>query len=99
MTSHMSRLEWSQDAEADLDILTDYIAQDNIMAAITMRDEIENQIQRLIDFPLSGRIGRVEGTREMVVARTPFVVIYRMTVDIVIVRILHGAQHWPPLLG
>lgn len=99
MTSNMSRLVWSQDAEADLDILTDYIAQDNIMAAITMRDEIENQIQRLIDFPLSGRIGRVEGTREMVVARTPFVVIYRTTVDIVIVRILHGAQHWPPLLG
>ncbi len=99
MTSHMSRLEWLQDAEADLDILTDYIAQDNIMAAIIMRDEIENQIQRLIDFPLSGRTGRVEGTREMVVARTPFVVIYRMTVDIVIVRILHGAQHWPPLLG
>ncbi|MES5096869.1 type II toxin-antitoxin system RelE/ParE family toxin [Agrobacterium sp. BA1120] len=95
----MSRLVWSQDAEEDLDILTDYIAQDNIMAAITMRDEVENQIQRLIDFPLSGRIGRVEGTREMVVARTPFVVIYRMTVDIVIVRILHGAQHWPPLLG
>jgi toxin ParE1/3/4 len=38
-----------------------------------------------------GRPGRVPFTRELVVAGTPFVVIYRVRADVEIVRVLHGA--------
>ncbi|EKF40576.1 hypothetical protein NA8A_20667 [Nitratireductor indicus C115] len=55
----MKRLVWSEDAETDLDSITDYIARDDVMAAIGMRDEIEGQIERLREFPLSGREGRM----------------------------------------
>lgn len=91
----MKRLGWSEDAETDLDSITEYIARDDVMAAIGMRNEIEGQIERLREFPLSGRKGRIEGMRELVVARTPCIVVYTASDAVQIIRILHGAQQWP----
>jgi len=43
-----------------------------------------------------GRPGRKKGTRELVISRTPFVVVYRAKGPrIEIIRLLHGAQRWP----
>jgi toxin ParE1/3/4 len=43
-----------------------------------------------------GRIGRVKGTRELVISRTPFIAVYRIAGQrIEILRFLHGAQKWP----
>lgn len=53
-------------------------------------------MERLCDFPLSGRAGRARGTRELVVAPTPFVVVYTVAEDVVVLRVLHGARRWPP---
>ncbi|MDS1136733.1 type II toxin-antitoxin system RelE/ParE family toxin [Nitratireductor indicus] len=91
----MKRLVWSEDAETDLDSITDYIARDDVMAAIGMRDEIEGQIERLREFPLSGREGRKDATRELVVVRAPFIVVYTASDAVQIIRVLHGAQQWP----
>ena len=91
----MTRLVWSEDAETDLDAITDYIARDDVRAAIGVREEIESQLERLRDFPYSGREGRLEGTRELVVARTQFVVVYTVQETVDLVRVLHGAQQWP----
>lgn len=61
------------------------------------RDEhIAQAVLRLVEFPESGRPGRVPGTRELVIPRTPYVVAYALTGDrIRILRVLHGAQMWP----
>jgi len=54
-------------------------------------------INRLPAFPLMGRPGRLEGTRELVVPRLPYVVIYLVRGnDVIIQRVLHQAQQWPP---
>ncbi|MGB7590400.1 MAG: type II toxin-antitoxin system RelE/ParE family toxin [Terriglobia bacterium] len=46
--------------------------------------------------PLAGREGRVQGTRELAVARTPYVIAYRIREDeIQILAVLHGGQRWP----
>lgn len=64
--------------------------------AVTMRDEIERRVEQLRVFPYSARVGRAEGTRELIIAHTPFIVIYTVGDDIILVRVLHGAQQWPP---
>src|SRR2546429_486234 len=46
--------------------------------------------------PISGRAGRVPGTRELIISNTPFIVAYAIEkTDIVVLAVYHGAQHWP----
>ncbi|MCM5693071.1 type II toxin-antitoxin system RelE/ParE family toxin [Sinorhizobium meliloti] len=79
----------------DLDRIVDHLAEDNPSAPFDMWDEIERQVQRLRDFPHSGRAGRIPKTRELVVTGTPFVVIYMVGENVEVIRVLHGAQKWP----
>jgi toxin ParE1/3/4 len=59
-------------------------------------DRIRVQVEGLVQFPESGRPGRIEGTRELVIQRTPYIAAYRITGNTVrILRVLHGAQQWP----
>jgi toxin ParE1/3/4 len=63
---------------------------------VLIDERIIDQIQLLTQFPQLGRLGRVTGTRELVISETPFVVAYRIGADAVrVLRILHGAQRWP----
>ena len=90
------RLEWSIFAQADRDAIFDYIEQDSPQAAIIIDGRIRVRIETLKHFPKSGRIGRVEGTRELVIQRTPYIAAYRIHADRVqILRILHGSRLWP----
>ncbi|MFW8646069.1 type II toxin-antitoxin system RelE/ParE family toxin [Rhizobium beringeri] len=76
-----------------------FIADQNVGAAINHLDEIERQTDLLIDQPEIGRPGRIDGTRELVISRTSFIVIYRVREKIQqveILRLVHGAQKWPP---
>jgi toxin ParE1/3/4 len=51
----------------------------------------------LAEFPRVGRSGRIPGTRELVVLRTPYFLVYRIDEPLVeILRVVHGARQWPP---
>jgi toxin ParE1/3/4 len=90
------QVQWTVSAGLDREAAIDYIAQDSLSAALNQLDEIEGQTDWLADYPKLGRPGRVKGTRELVVNRTPFIVVYRIKGVIVqILRVLHGAQQWP----
>ena len=90
------RLEWSVFAQADREAIFDYIEADSPQAAVTVDDRIRVQVEELVQFPEIGRPGRIEGTRELVIHRTPYIAAYRLTGDTVrILRVLHGAQLWP----
>jgi len=93
------RLEWSAYAIEDRVAIFEYIEADNPQAAVTVDDRIRLQVEQLIRHPESGRIGRVEGTRELVIDRTPYITAYRVAGDTVrILRVLHSAQQWPDAL-
>ena len=50
----------------------------------------------LMQHPQMRRPGRLRGTRELVISRTPFVVIYRVKGSrIEVIRLLHSSQQWP----
>jgi len=90
------RLEWSAFAIEDRDAIFDYIEEDSPHAAVLVDDRIRVQVRQLLQFPETGRPGRVEGTRELVISRTPYIAAYRIAGDTVrILRVLHGAQLWP----
>jgi toxin ParE1/3/4 len=90
------QLEWSRFAQADRDAIFDYLEADSPQAAINVDDRIREQVEGLMRFPESGRPGRVEGTRELVIRRTPYIAAYTIAGNIVrILRVLHGAQLWP----
>jgi len=65
------KLEWHPLAEADRDTIFDYIEEDNPLAAIAVDERIAEQVAVLTRFPEGGRPGRVAGTRELVIKRTP----------------------------
>lgn len=93
------RLEWSAYAIEDRVAIFEYIEADNPQAAVTVDDRIRLQLEQLIRHPESGRIGRVERTRELVIDRTPYITAYRVAGDTVrILRVLHSAQQWPDAL-
>ena len=91
-------LVWLRKAIADRDAQLDTIAHDNPRAAIEQGDRIAHQVGQLVLHPEMGRTGRMQGTRELVISRTPFVVVYRLKGRrIELLRLLHGSQQWPPL--
>ena len=65
-------------ALADRNEIFDYIEIDNPDAAEAVDERIEAAAERLIDYPNSGRPGRIEGTRELVVRGAPYILPYRV---------------------
>ncbi|MGH8142192.1 MAG: type II toxin-antitoxin system RelE/ParE family toxin [Steroidobacteraceae bacterium] len=91
-------LLWLRRALKDRDAQLDYIAEENPEAAVSQGDEIDRQIDLLPSQPDMGRPGRKKGTRELVINRTPFILVYRVKARakrIELLRLLHGAQQWP----
>ena len=87
------RLEWLPAALADRDAIYDYIKADSRRAAIHVDDLIEQQADRLIDHPHRGRIGRLPQTRELVILGAPYVVVYQVGADhVLVLRVFHAAQ-------
>ena len=59
-------------------------------------DYIDEQVDILLQHPQIGRLGRSQGTRELVISRTPFIVVYRIKGKrIELLRLLQGSQKWP----
>ena len=92
------KIIWRNQAEVDLNGIFDYLIEHDPAAALRMYETIRQRVELLADYPGLGRAGRVTDTRELVIARTPYIVAY--TVDpgidaVIVLRVLHGAQLWP----
>ncbi|RVJ06858.1 type II toxin-antitoxin system RelE/ParE family toxin [Sinorhizobium meliloti] len=90
------RLVSARYALDDRDTIFSYIERENPRAAVHVDEEIVSAVRRLLDFPESGRPGRIAATRELVIPRTPTLQPSMvMAGRIRIMRVLHGAQKWP----
>jgi toxin ParE1/3/4 len=91
------RVRVSRDAQADLQAIRSVIEDDNPAAFERLAGAIEASLCLLADFPMLGRTGRVEGTRELAVPNTPFIVVYTLpdAIHLDVERILHGRRRYP----
>lgn len=88
------QIEWSKGAEKNLDAIEAYIAKDNPSAAAkTVLQIVRRVSEQLSKYPSSGRLGRVDNTRELIFPEFPYIVIYTIKQEIIfIVRVFHAAQ-------
>ena len=91
----MPELEWRVPAVNDLMAIVDYISDDNLDAALALMEEIQNKVAQLPAHPKRCRLGRVEGTRELVVRPNYIVVYAENAAAVTVLRVLHAAQMWP----
>jgi len=86
------RIIWSNEARRRTREIWHYIALDNPPAADRIVTRLVGAVEKLAHYPYLGRPGR-EDCRELAVAATPFVVVYRVkNEEIRIVAVVHGAQ-------
>ena len=87
---------WFETAIRDMVALRAFVARENPDAAQSTARKISGAVELLEAFPAAGRPGRVTGTRELVIAGTPYVIPYRIRGErIEILRVLHSARQWP----
>jgi toxin ParE1/3/4 len=89
------KIIWTELALFDLDQAREYIMANSPNAAVRTIDRIERSLESLQEFPEMGRLGRVSGTRELVIPETPFILPYRIQADYIeILAVIHGARQW-----
>lgn len=90
------RVRWLRRAVLNLDEEASYIAADDPLAARLVVARVFAAVAQLADQPGLGRPGRVPNTRELVVARTRYVVPYRVKRETVeILRVFHTSRRLP----
>lgn len=90
----MHAVSWSDEALHDFKHAIGYIAQDDQAAAALVADRIDAAINGLADMPL-GHAGRVAGTYEKMVLKTPYIVAYALLDELVVIlRVIHTSRDW-----
>ncbi|EIC28471.1 type II toxin-antitoxin system mRNA interferase toxin, RelE/StbE family [Methylomicrobium album] len=90
------KVVWTEPARQDLRQIFEYIAEDSPKAASKLLSIIQERAVLLQDNPHMGRMGRVDGTRELVIAGTTYILPYRVKDNqIQILAVFHEARQWP----
>jgi len=87
-------LEFSVQALDDMEGLYEYLIDKNQDAAKRLVKRIYNACFNIEAFPLAGRVGNMDGTREFVIPRTKYVLIYKITATkIIVLAVYHTARN------
>jgi addiction module RelE/StbE family toxin len=91
----MLPIQWRANAREDLADIVDHIAERSPQAAFDLYNDIERLVSRLPHHPYLYRLGRVAGTRELIV-HPNYIVIYRVTVSAIeVLSVVHSRQQYP----
>jgi toxin ParE1/3/4 len=93
-------LVWSPESIRDVLALRTYIAEHDPASAKRVALHIIHCVEDLLmKNPKLGAPGRVPGTRELVIPKTPYVIPYRVRGSTIeIVRVYHSSRRWPQRL-
>ena len=92
-------IRWTARAVRRLDQVGAHIARDDVQAAAHVVARLVSAVDHLAEQPALGRVGRLDGTRELVFADIPAIVPDRVRPTVVeILTVIHMAQKWPESL-
>jgi toxin ParE1/3/4 len=90
------RIRWTPAAAADLGDISNYLKDRHPHYRQPTIRKLYEVIRSLKDSPHRGRLGREEGTRELLFPPLPYIAVYRVKEhDIEVLRIYHAAQNRP----
>jgi toxin ParE1/3/4 len=91
-----NQCKWTDKALEDLSVIENYISQDNPKASVDIVKKIVlTAVEQLSRFQSIGKAGRVYATRELIIANTPYFIVYRIKSNIPeILRVLHTSQKY-----
>ena len=94
----MFHIYWTEEAEQDLElILTYYLENSSIQVVESVYTRLKEQVECLKTFPERTRPGRVNGTREYIFNKLPYIAIVKIDADtVVVLNIVHSARKYPP---
>lgn len=91
------KLFWTPEAIRDRNDIYDYIESDNPAAALALDELFAHKAAQLINHPHTGRLGRIAGTRELVV-HPSYLLVYDIAGNLVrVLNVVHAARQWPPI--
>ncbi|WP_422126516.1 type II toxin-antitoxin system RelE/ParE family toxin [Thioalkalivibrio sulfidiphilus] len=90
---------WTAEAMRDREVIFEYVARDNPMAAIKLDECFGEAVALLATHPHLGKEGLVSGTREFI-PHESYRLIYEVDADTLwILAVVHTARCWPPVRG
>jgi plasmid stabilization system protein ParE len=90
------KIFWSRSALHDVQMAIEYVVRERAQSASFLAQRIEQAVKMVARHPFIGRAGRVDHTRELVVAGTPLIIPYLIKSEgVFILAVLHAARRWP----
>jgi toxin ParE1/3/4 len=68
-------VKWLRKALKNLEQAYEYVAADNPDATVQVVLKLQAAAAQLAEYPLLGKVGRVETTRELAIAQTPYILV------------------------
>ena len=89
------KLRWTRPALSDFIEAQEYIARENPSAAQHVAQRVRDSVLQLLSNPDIGRPWHVSDTREWVVSKTPYLIVYRQKNGFIeILRRWHTHRNW-----
>jgi addiction module RelE/StbE family toxin len=93
----LRRIRWAPAAADDLEQIRNYQQEHYPSRVLSTVSTLYKAAPSLKQFPYRGRNGDLEGTRELVMASLPYIIVYGIEPQMIhIFRVIHTAQDWPP---
>ncbi len=90
-------VNFTPQALSDLQTIKSYIVEFNPSAAERVISRIRQTITMFETFPLLGREGRIDGTREFAIPGLPYMIVYRIAseTDLDVLTVFHQRRRYP----
>ncbi|WP_376985069.1 type II toxin-antitoxin system RelE/ParE family toxin [Bosea sp. R86505] len=90
------KIVWTRRSLREIDEAFAFVARDSPAAASAMVAAMEAGAAVLAEHPEIGRPGRVDGTRELVLSGSPYILPYRVRDGCIeILAVFHTSRAWP----